>query len=335
MRGLVDVLNPFFPLKEGRWLILAFTFTSNIWCQQEQDSTIVSYSDKIALGLDMSTDIDEFIVNSPNVSNFHLVSNNDLKLTLKLNYKFLSLSAGFSPKFLPGNDDDDKKGESSFTEYRFNLFPKRFVQSIFFRRMKGFYVENTNDFVPNWNSAMDPYIQFPDLKSIAWGGYTGYVLNKNFSLRSLLNRQEWQRTSGGSLIPIISYEFTNMTNDFVDGSYGKENMVDLRADLGYYFNWSITQKFNLVLSVRAGIGPKFSKYTLDGVVERNHYFVVEYNTGLQLDYNSDKLYMGIAGSLNGYRYNGESSNNISNNLWQGSFYIAYRIGAQEKLKQLF
>ena len=94
MRGLVDVLNPFFPLKEGRWLILAFTFTSNIWCQQEQDSTIVSYSDKIALGLDMSTDIDEFIVNSPNVSNFHLVSNNDLKLTLKLNYKFLSLSAG-------------------------------------------------------------------------------------------------------------------------------------------------------------------------------------------------------------------------------------------------
>lgn len=326
-------LVTFFRYRKARWMILACAFTSNIWCQQGQDSTIVSYSDKIAFGFDISTDIDEFIVDSPDVGNFHLVSNNDLKLTLKLNYKFLSLSAGFSPKFLPGNDDDDKKGESSFTEYRFNLFPKRFVQSIFFRRMKGFYVENTNDFVPNWNSAMDPYIQFPDLKSITWGGYTGYVLNKNFSLRSLLNRQEWQRTSGGSLIPIIRYEFTKMTNDFVDGSYGKENMVDLRADLGYYFNWSITEKLNLVPSVRTGIGPKFSKYTLDGAVEKNRYFVAEYSTGLQLSYNTDNLYMGIAGSLNGYRYKDEGST-ISNNLWQASFYIGYRIDAPEKLKKL-
>lgn len=301
---------------------------------QENDSQTISYVDKLAYGVDFSTDFSEFIIHN-NDSDFHLVTNNDVKMTLRMNYKFLNLSFGFAPGFLPGNDDDDLKGESKFTEYKVNMFPGQFVQNLFFRRMKGFYVENTEDFFPLWQEGTNPYFQFSDLKSIEWGGYTGFVLNKDFSLRALLSRQEWQLESSGGFVPALRYDFTKLTNPFDDGSYGKENQVDLRADLGYYYNWVITPKVNFAPYVRAGIGPKFSKYTLDGVVEKNNYFVKDYGGGIEIGYNTDQLYLGVRGSFNGYSYKNEDDNNITNNLWHGLFYIGYRFEAPERLKKMF
>ncbi|MBO0320734.1 DUF4421 family protein [Muricauda sp. CAU 1633] len=315
--------------------ISCFTFIFHAQIQgQEADDDIISYEDKLAYGIDFSTDIDEFIINSPDVGNFHLVSNNDVKLTFRMNYKFLNLSFGYSPGFLPGNDDDELKGDSSFTEYQVNMFPGRFVQNVFFRRMKGFYVENTGDFLPTWNEGSDPYLQFPDLKVITWGGRTGFVLNKNFSVRSLYNRQEWQLQSRGSLVPELKYEFTKMTNNFED-SYGKENQVDVRAGMGYYYNWVITPKMNIAPFARVVFGPRFYKYTLSGDIEKDNYFVTDYTAGLQLGYNTDKLYMGISAAFNGLSYKNAESLDISNNLWHGVFYIGYRFEAPEKLRNLF
>ncbi|SDQ24091.1 DUF4421 family protein [Flagellimonas zhangzhouensis] len=300
---------------------------------QEDENRIKSYVDQLAFGVDFSTDLSEYVLHN-NDLNFHLVSNNDVKMTMRMSYKFLDISFGFAPGFLPGNDDDELKGESSFTEYSVNLFPKQFVQNLFYRRMKGFYVENTEDFFPLWQEGTDPYFQFSDLKSIEWGGYTGFVLNKDFSLRALLSRQEWQMESSGSFVPALRYDFTKMTNPFDDGSYGKENQVDLRADLGYYYNWVVTSNVNIAPYVRAGIGPKFSKYTLDGVVEKNSYFVFDYGAGFQVGYNTDKLYMGVRGNYNGYSYKSEEENTITNNLWHGLFFVGYRFNAPEKLKKL-
>jgi len=314
-------------------LILVLIFQTQTHAQESDSTTIISYVDKLAYGIDFSTDIDEFFINAPEVdSNVHLVSNNDIKLTLRFNYKFLSLSASFAPEFLPGNDDDEEFGKSSFQNYQINMFPGRFVQNVFFRRMKGFYVENTQDFLPTWIGG-DPYLQFPDLKVITWGGRTGFILNENFSVKTLYNRQEWQLESSGSLVPDLKYEFTKMTNDFENG-YGKENQVDMRAGIGYYYNWVVTPKVNIAPFARAGIGPRFYKYTFLGEVEKDNYFVKEYGGGLILGYNTDKLYMGVIGELNGISYN-DDTNDVTNNLWHAVFYIGYRFEAPEKLKKLF
>lgn len=315
--------------------LFSIAFQAQTYAQSGDSTTIISYVDKLSYGIDLSTDITEYVLHNDD-TNLRLVSNNDLKLTIGMNYKFVNLSFGFSPGFLPGNDDDELKGSSSFTEYKANLFPGRFVQNLFFRRMKGFYVENTQDFFPQWDEGTDPYFQFPDLKSIEWGGYTGFVLNENFSLRSLLSRQEWQLESSGSFVPALRYDFTKLTNTFQEGgSYGKENQVDLRADLGYYYNWVVSPKVNIAPYIRAGIGPKISKYTLDGVVDKNTYFVTDYGGGIQLGYNTDKLYMGFRGNFNGFTYKDQDDNEIANNLWHGLFYIGYRFEAPEKLKKLF
>ncbi|UBZ12252.1 DUF4421 domain-containing protein [Flagellimonas marinaquae] len=337
MQSKTQTIKGPFLAKTITFLYLMFFAHQQMYGQDLGSTSIISYEDKLAYGIDFSTDIDEFFINNPDDGvNAHLVSNNDLKLTVRFNYKFLNLSASFAPEFLPGNDDDEERGKSSFQNYQANLFPGRFVQNVFFRRMKGFYVENTQDFLPTWTGG-DPYLQFPDLKSITWGGGTGFILNKDFSLRSILNRQEWQLESKGSFIPSVQYEFTKFTNTFAfeeGNAYGKENVVDLRADIGYYYNLVVTPNVNIVPSVRGGIGPKFSKYTLQGEVEKNNYFVTEYGAGLRVGYNTDKLYLGVIGELNGTSYD-DDDDNISNNLWHGAFYIGYRFEAPERLKRIF
>ncbi|KAB5490946.1 DUF4421 domain-containing protein [Flagellimonas hadalis] len=315
-------------------LMGAYFFCAQAQGQLGDSTSVRSYVDKLSFGIDLGTDFDEFLVDNPDVGYFHLVTNNNVKLTLGLDYDFLSLSVGLAPKFLPGNDDDELKGKSSFQNYQVNVFPGRLVQNVFFRRMKGFYVENTSDFLPTWSEG-DPHLQFPDLKSITWGGSTGLVLNKDFSLRALLNRQEWQLESRGSLVPMIQYEFTKMTNNFEDNTYGKENIVDLRVGVGYYYNWVVASKFNMAPSLRVGIGPKFSKYTLSGEVEKNDYLVAEYGAGIQLGYNTDHFYMGIIGELDGTSYRDSDSNAISNNLWRAVFYVGYRLEPPKKLNDFF
>ncbi len=92
----------------GSFILMAPCFLSIQAQGQLGDSiSVTSYDDnKLVFGIDLSTDFDEFMVDSPDVGNFHLVTNNEVKLTLKLNYKIFGISAGFTPGFLPGNDDD-------------------------------------------------------------------------------------------------------------------------------------------------------------------------------------------------------------------------------------
>ena len=86
-----------------------------------------------------------------------------MKLSLRLDYKFISASYSFTPGFLPGNDDDDEKGNSDYKDFTVRFFPGQFVQEFKYQKLKGFYVENTDELLPDFveNSS---YILFPDLK---------------------------------------------------------------------------------------------------------------------------------------------------------------------------
>ncbi|GLU45226.1 hypothetical protein [Allomuricauda sp. NBRC 101325] len=112
-------------------IILLILVSSEHCYGQQDDGQTISYVDKLAYGIDFSSDFSEFLVHN-NDMDFHLITNNDVKMTLRMNYKFLNLSYGFAAGFLPGNDDDDLKGESKFTEYKVNMFLGQFVQNLFF-----------------------------------------------------------------------------------------------------------------------------------------------------------------------------------------------------------
>ena len=143
------------------------------------------------------------------------------------------------------DDDDDVKGKSSFTDYGFRFFLGNWTQELIYSNIQGYYIENTQDFFPGWEENKDPYLQFPDLKAIQWGGSTSYILNERFSFRNIVYQTEWQRKSAGSFIPKLAYNFNRFSNKINDLK-SIENAFDIKIAPSYYYtlvmhrNWFVS-----------------------------------------------------------------------------------------------
>ncbi|WP_435524550.1 DUF4421 family protein [Chryseobacterium indoltheticum] len=94
----------------------------------------------------------------------------------------------FYASIFPGNNDNERKGNSSYTDFSFRFFPKRFIQAAYYKNVKGFYIENMQDLIPGWQKDRDPYIKFPDLRVQTFGGSTAYILKKDFSLKVFIHK---------------------------------------------------------------------------------------------------------------------------------------------------
>ena len=116
----------------------------------EVDSTsIMSFTDKIFIKLHLDTEIDSYKVTTDNNPDLHINTNNQYKFVIFVDYDFFGASIGFSPKFIPGNNDNDLKGESSFSDFSFRFFPGKWIQRLQYKKTLGYYIENTHDFIPN------------------------------------------------------------------------------------------------------------------------------------------------------------------------------------------
>lgn len=180
---------------------------------KEVDSTrIVSYADKFVVKINVDTQTDIYTVrNNQNGSELIIVPNNNYRVFLSLDYEFLGVSIGFSPTFFPGNNDDDFRGESSFSDFKFRAVLRQWIQGFQMSTIKGYYVENSGDFLPGWTEGLGPYLQIPDLTSKTFGMSTSYSFNPNFSFRNILYQTEWQKKSAGSFIPALFYSYDRLS----------------------------------------------------------------------------------------------------------------------------
>lgn len=295
----------------------------------------ISYKDKIILKVNLDTQTEEFVIaNKDDI--YRLALNNKTKLSLSLDYKIISASLSFTPKFLPGNNDDKSKGKSSFTDLKFRFFPGRFIQTFHYKRLKGFYLKNMPEILPNWQEENNTYLQFPDLKSSIFGGSTSFVFNPEFSLKSLLYQREWQKYSAGSFVPSVNYDLTFLTDDF--GTFtGKERELDLNLDLAYYYNWVIAEKFTVAPYAYTGTGVRFTKYRQQGEinsVEKDKYFTYEYGTGIHLGFNSENFLFG--GRLNYASFNYKpDENRFTDNSLYGLIFVGYRFNPPKKIETIY
>jgi len=192
-------------------------------CSKAQSDTIntKSYADQVMIRVNLDTNIESYVFTQGKEENAQqtvLSINNKTKTSVSIDYKIISATLSFAPKFFNGNDDDALKGSSSYTDFSFRFFPKRFIQNVYYKNVRGFYIENMKDLFPNWQEAKDPHIQFPDLRVQSFGGTTSYILNKDFSARTIYTQGEWQRKSSGSWVPFLDYDLTIFRNKMVIGS---------------------------------------------------------------------------------------------------------------------
>ena len=308
--------------------------------QKANDSTsIISYVDKIIVKVNLDTQTDAyFLSNKSDNSNVSLLPNTNERITLSLDYEFLGLSVSFAPKFFSENNDEDLKGKSSFTNYQFRFFLGNWTQSLEYSNIGGFYIENTQDFIPDWIIGKDPFIQFPNLKVISWGGSTSYVFNPKFSLRNVVYQTEWQRKSAGSFIPKLVYNYTRFSNKTADDPV-TEKAYDVQLAASYYYTWVIHKNWFVAPFISYSLGVRFSNSIEEEsgitIQAKNQYLLNTLETGLQLGYSSRKIIFGANMNIHASQYNEDKNSSISNGKVFAKVYLGYRFDAPKFVKKPF
>lgn len=330
-------------VKQAQYLVGLCCLSINILQGQlipERDTTaIVSYADEFVFKLNVDTQTDTYLLRDRlGGPDFRLTPNNNYNLFLSLDYQFIGLSIGFAPTFFNGNNDDDLKGESSFTDFRFRATIGQWVQGFQYAQIKGYYVENTGDYLPGWVEGQDPYLQLNDLTNSSFGMSTSYVFNPNFSLRNVLYQTEWQQKSAGSLIPTLFYSYNTFSvsvNDFKSEEY----TIPIRLSLAYYYTWVIEKNWFIAPNIAPSLGLRFSrdKTTSNGTsfTENNTYFTRNLEGGIQLGYASRRVIFGAGFVFDVNWYNEDINTRIRNNKIYGLVYLGYRIRAPKFLTKTY
>jgi len=259
-----------------------------------------------------------------------------VKTSLSVDYKFIGMSLGFSPKYIVGNDDNFLKGKTSFINYSFRCFFNNWTQEVIYKNTQGYYVKNTQDFIPNWTNGKDPHIQFPDLKTIKWGGNTSYILNDEFSLRNVVYQNEWQRKSTGSFIPSLEYFFNRLSNK-VNALKIFENAFNIQFSPSYYYTFVVHENWFISTFISPKLGMRFSNYQEGGnriiFKEKKQHIISELDGGLQLGFSSKKIIFGVKANFYMNWYNDSKTTTVIENKVYTKMYFGYRFNSPKILQK--
>ncbi|MFZ4931670.1 DUF4421 family protein [Chryseobacterium sp. Mn2064] len=317
------------------FLLLAFHLKA-----QSDTANIKSYAEQVMIRVNLDTNIENYTFSEgkyKNAGKTVFSINNKVKTSVSLDYKIISATLSFAPNFLQGNDTEKLKGSSSYTDFSFRLFPKRFIQNLYYKNVRGFYLENMKDLFPEWQEGRDPYMQFPDLRVQSFGGSTSYILNKNFSAKSIYTQGEWQTKSSGSWVPFLDYDVTIFRNT-IDGIKSKETQYKIGGNIGYFYNWVIGKNVNISPYLALGVGGKFSHYhnVLDTNASENaQYVTIRMEGGLHIGYNTDRFLFGGKMNFSAYAYDQKNNQTIENNNLYGLLYIGYRFAPPRVVKNTY
>lgn len=302
----------------------------------DTSGNLIPYVDCILIKANISTQTDDYFYKVLTEPGLTLRANNEYKTFLSLDYQFIGFSYGFSPKFLSGNNDINLKGKSSFTNFKFFVFVGKWFQTLEYYKTKGYYVENTGDFLSNWISGRDPYIQIPTMKNSGFNFATSYVFNKKYSIKNLLYQTEWQKHSSGSFIPSLFYDVNRNYFDY-GGAQSIQRDYNIRIAGGYYYTFIIRKHFFIAPSLVSSFGGKFSKQTFiengQQSTEHRSYLIQQTDAGLKLGFSSDRFVAGGGCNFSTNWYNEDDNNSVQNDKFFGVLYFGYRFGTPKILKK--
>lgn len=237
---------------------------------------------------------------------------------LSVNYKFISFTLRYVPKFLPGNDDNAEKGRTKSAGFGFNFNFKHWLQEVSYGKTRGYYLENTRDYITGWQSG-DPYLQFPELVSKSYKGVTAYNFNPNFSVNAVATQTERQLKSAGSFIPHLMYRFyiiDDQTTRTSTSTTQKTNNFEVILGAGYYHTFVF--KKNIYFS--AGLTPAggyvftrlLSRLPTGYVITHQTNPIFRLDAAAGLGYNGERYFGGFYTRLATSAYNQKKTSAVNN-----------------------
>jgi len=306
--------------------------------QLEEDYSSNSYFAKmnntLNLRLDLDNDVRSFEYKGID-EDYSIEPNTNLRMGVAINYRFISLKIGFSPKFLQ-SDDSELKGNTNIFKLSLNIFFKDILQNFDYNQVKGYYVSGFVDPILGNTQGNDDYIILPDLKTLSITGNTYYRFNENYSYKAIVNQNEIQTRSAGSFIPSLYYGYFEITDQTTPQDI-KSFFVLLNA--GYYYTFVINKSWYSNLGLSAGLGPEFNKLVtrvgedLPTVTTRHNNLAVNISTQIGLGYNAKRFYGGT--TLNGSATSRDEQSVIRFNSVRGYFkiFVGYRFDAPKSFER--
>jgi len=320
------------------FFLLCFTL-----CNAQKENYIQDFSNK--LNVSLAIDRNELLYNfsNNNTNQTYIIKTNESKrLTISGRYKFLGLTIGFAPHFLNNDPNEALKGKSDIQLIKLRVIIKQFIQEFTYNTAKGFYIDNTKDFVPDWQANKDRYLQLSNFKIKLLSGKTTYVWNKKFSFKSHILKNEKQLKSAGSFIPSLSYALSTLNNPENEILNINQRNFDINLNIGYIYNFTFGKAHNYfaALGVFPGGGIKFAtlkQKNENGILETKRKTYQNFSTSGQLSfgYNTNKIFTGVQINTYGVSYNKTPETKIENNNIYFQLYFGYRFKAPQTIKKIF
>lgn len=293
----------------------------------KQIQTIVNYDDYFTTRLGLSNKFNSFKIKdrSSNLE-FLVTPNQEINASFSLAYRFLEVSFGFTPRFLHLKHQTGEQEKSKFFNLGTRFYLGQFLQNIQYSRTKGFYID---DLDPEFSDL--EVSTFYDLKVVRYGGSTSYILNPNFSMRTIFKQNEWQTKSSGSFVPTLSYYWTRISGD----DAAADIFFDITLGPSYFYNWIIKENFLVAAGVGGGMGYNQTKfiYEDDTPTEKINGIIYTTQFNLALGYNSTRFFTGANMSIESFYHNSEPDFRLDDHQHYFEFYVGYRFNAPRKVTQ--
>jgi hypothetical protein len=267
------------------------------------DSSRIRYYDQyLNVTAGWNTRNTEYFISFPQQhTKFVLSPRQTNQFSINLDYSFLFVYYSFTPHVFDLNNEDSIKGSSSRSMFATGASFKRWQINFDYQNIRGYYLKNTEDFIPGWMNG-DAYLQFPDLRSIQAGGQIAYNFNKNFSVSSLTSGKEQQLKTEFTFLPILAYWHINIRNEANDVAQKADDVITVNNDINMLLPLSVNIVFARNFYVAAFAGPLFGidfykANAYDDSAEAISVSATRVSTGYYLrgsvGYTSKKFYVGF------------------------------------------
>jgi hypothetical protein len=234
--------------------------------------------------------------------------NNSLILGIGANHGIFGLNLGINFPFV--NQDDEKYGETKYTDWTMRVFTPRFNATVYLSHYKGFYLSNTNDIRPGWMEG-DPYYIRPDIRTNTLGLEVIYIFNSNrFSYRAAILQNEWQKKSSGSFLVGGSLIYNTAIGDssivptklnyglfYDDILFDRSKNFAFGPVVGYAHTFVIKKHFFIMGSINGSGSIGFSRLfpvESEEKVKSGLALGIRSELILSTGYNSDRWYFGLS-----------------------------------------
>jgi hypothetical protein len=286
-------------------LLFLLLFACRLFAQQATDTVPGTASPKIepmrelmTVQFTQSSDVEKLAVFSDG-NDIRLSPNAATGSRLGFAYRFVSFGFRFVPRFIPGNNDNDKKGKTRSGGFSVAFNGNHWQQELSYNRTRGYYLENTRDFNSSWQDG-DPYLQIPDLVFTQYQGATAYKFNKDFSINAIVSQSERQLESAGTFIPQLSYRYY-ITDDRTPltptSSSQKAKNLEILAGAGYYYNFVWKSSFYLAGGITPSAGVLITRVAIrsrnDDELFSQQNFVLRADGRIGVGYNGKRFFTGV------------------------------------------